>query len=54
MAISSDTYFGEFISIAGGGILENPLLWFVIFVLLTAVVVLLGVDQGIEKRPAAS
>ena len=49
MAISSDTYFGEFISIAGGGILENPLLWFVIFVLLTAVVVLLGVDKGVEK-----
>ena len=34
---------------AGSGILENPLLWFVIFVLLTAVVVLLGVDTGVEK-----
>ena len=49
MAVSSDTYFGDFISMAGSGILENPLLWFVIFVLLTAVVVLLGVDTGVEK-----
>ena len=32
MAVSSDTYFGDFISMAGSGILENPLLWFVIFV----------------------
>ena len=49
MAVSSDTYFGDFISMAGSGILENPLLWFVIFVLLTAVVVLLGVDTGSGK-----
>lgn len=49
MAVSDDAYFGNFIGMAGGGILENPLFWFVIFVLLTAAVVLLGVDKGVEK-----
>ena len=37
-------YFGNFISSTG-----NPLLWFAVFLGITAVVVLLGVEKGIEK-----
>ena len=41
---ANDTYFGEFTSKP-----VEPLLWFLLFIGLTAVVVLLGVDKGIEK-----
>ena len=37
-------YFGNFITSTG-----NPLLWFAVFLGITAVVVLLGVEKGIEK-----
>lgn len=43
-AAAGDEYFGGFISQVG-----EPLVWFFIFMALTAVVVLLGVDKGIEK-----
>ena len=43
-AMASDAYFGSFISSAG-----EPLLWFGIFLIATAVIVLLGVNKGIEK-----
>lgn len=46
---AEDTFFSDFIGVAEGGILGNPLLWFAIFVLLTAAVVLFGVEKGIEK-----
>ncbi len=42
-AAAGDDYFGSFISSTG-----EPILWFVIFIALTALVVLLGVDKGIE------
>ncbi len=41
---ASDTYFTEFISDA-----ESPIMFFAIFLILTAVVVLCGVEKGIEK-----
>jgi len=41
---ASDDYFGGFISGLG-----EPLVWFFIFMALTAVVVMLGVNKGIEK-----
>ncbi len=41
---ANDTYFGEFTSKP-----VEPLLWFLLFIGLTAVVVLLGVDKGVEK-----
>ena len=43
-AMASDAYFGEYIGKTG-----EPLLWFALFMGLTALVVLLGVDKGIEK-----
>lgn len=44
MATTSDDYFGSFIGGTG-----EPILWFAIFMGITAVIVLLGVDKGIEK-----
>ncbi len=41
---ANDTYFESFI-----GKSVEPLLWFLLFIGLTALVVLLGVDKGIEK-----
>ncbi len=43
-AAAGDEYFGGFISRTG-----EPILWFVVFIAVTALVVLLGVDKGIEK-----
>lgn len=43
-AAATDGYFGGFISSAG-----EPVLWFSIFLALTALVVLFGVEKGIEK-----
>ena len=43
-ATSADTYFGGFISQVG-----EPVFWFALFLGLTAVVVLCGVEKGIEK-----
>lgn len=40
----SDTYFTNFISQAG-----EPILWLSIFIILTMVVVMLGVEKGVEK-----
>ncbi len=48
LALADDSYFGSFITVSGAGLTGNPMLWFVLFVVLTAVVVLLGVDKGIE------
>lgn len=43
-ALSGDTYFGEFISKP-----VEPIVWFGVFVLMTFIVVVGGVEQGIEK-----
>ena len=43
-ATSADTYFSSFISQTG-----EPVFWFALFLGLTAVVVLCGVEKGIEK-----
>ncbi|MBQ2839728.1 MAG: sodium-dependent transporter [Oscillospiraceae bacterium] len=43
-ATAQDSYFGGFISQAG-----EPILWFAIFIGLTALIVLFGVEKGIEK-----
>ena len=42
--MANDTYFGEYIGSVG-----EPLLWFALFIGITALVVLLGVDKGVEK-----
>ena len=43
-AMAGDAFFGSFISSAG-----EPVLWFGIFLIATAIIVLLGVEKGIEK-----
>lgn len=47
--MADDAYFGAFIGSAGSGIFQNPMFWFILFVLMTSGVVLFGVDKGIEK-----
>ena len=44
LGMANDTYFEDFISSAG-----SPTLWFIVFIGLTALVVILGVNKGIEK-----
>ena len=44
VAMANDSYFGDYISQVNG-----PVLWFVIFMLLTSVIVFFGVDKGIER-----
>ena len=48
-ALAGDAYFGDFITVAASGILNNPMPWFIGFVLLNAVILLLGVNKGIEN-----
>ena len=48
-ALAGDSYFTDFITVAAPGMMNNPMPWFVLFVVLTALVVILGVDKGIEK-----
>lgn len=43
-AMATDTYFGDYIGKVG-----EPIIWFALFIGITAVVVLLGVQKGIEK-----
>ena len=47
--ISQTGFFGQFVSCEFGGILGDPLLWFLLFALLTVFMVYIGVDKGIEK-----
>ncbi len=44
MATTSDSYFGEFISHS-----INPVFWFMLFLVITALIVLGGVEKGVEK-----
>ncbi len=44
VAAASDTYFGNFASQVG-----EPIFWFLVFISVTALVVLCGVEKGIEK-----
>ncbi|MBE6603552.1 MAG: sodium-dependent transporter [Ruminococcaceae bacterium] len=43
-AMANDAYFGNYI-----GSVTEPLVWFATFIGITALVVLLGVDKGVEK-----
>ena len=43
-AMADSSYFGNYISLVG-----EPIFWFALFIGLTALVVLFGVDKGIEK-----
>lgn len=48
-AAAGDNFFNDFITVGMSGISGNPLFWFVIYVLLNMVVVMFGVEKGIEK-----
>ena len=48
-ALAGDSYFGNFIGVANSGLLDNPMPWFILYVLLTAAVVIMGVEKGIEN-----
>lgn len=43
-AAATDGYFGDFVSDAG-----EPIIWFLVFVCLTAAIIILGVKKGIES-----
>ena len=47
-ALANDSYFGDFISVATPNITNNPMPWFILYILLTAGVVIMGVEKGIE------
>lgn len=49
IAADANSYFNNFISVAEPGLLKNPMLWFILFVLANSVVVIFGVQKGIEK-----
>ncbi|MGN0551698.1 MAG: sodium-dependent transporter [Acutalibacteraceae bacterium] len=49
VADNAENYFNNFISAGQNGILQNPMLWFVLFVLANSAVVIFGVQKGIEK-----
>ena len=49
LALTSDTYFNEFITVASSGLTNSPMPWFILFVGITGVIVLFGVEGGIEK-----
>lgn len=48
-AAAGDTYFKDFISVSSSGLIGNPMFWFGIYIVLNAVVVLFGVQKGVEK-----
>lgn len=49
VAGNAETYFDDFIGAGVGNLLNNPVPWFILFVLLTTLVVLFGVDKGVER-----
>lgn len=48
-AISETGFFPQFVGCELGGVLGDPLTWFLLFALATVVLVYVGVDKGIEK-----
>jgi NSS family neurotransmitter:Na+ symporter len=48
-AAQADSYFTDFITLESGALLNNPMLWFLLFALLTTAFILMGVEKGVEK-----
>lgn len=48
-AAAGETYFNDFISVSSPGLTGNPMFWFGIYIVLNALVVLFGVQKGVEK-----
>lgn len=49
VAEDADQFFSSFIAVKQSGLFQHPMLWFVIFVLANTVVVICGVQKGVEK-----
>ncbi len=49
LALINDAYFTNLITVQNGSLLENPLTWFFIFIVLTAIIVMFGVQKGVES-----
>lgn len=49
VAADADQFFSSFIAVKQSGLFQHPMLWFVIFVLANTVVVICGVQKGVEK-----
>ena len=49
LALTAETYFDNFITVASPGLTNSPMPWFILFVGITGVIVLFGVEGGIEK-----
>jgi len=49
IALAGDAYFNDFITVAASGIANNPMPWFIGYVLLNTAILLMGVNKGIEN-----
>lgn len=47
--LSSPSFFNSFISSDMAGLFDNPLVWFLIFALVTVLVITFGVEKGVER-----
>ena len=47
--LANGTFFGDFTSVALPGVFDSPVIWFVIYAVLTAAVVAFGVQKGVER-----
>lgn len=47
--LAGSGFFDSFISMDIGGVFDNPLPWFLIYAFLTIIVVVFGVEKGIER-----
>ncbi|MDO5014931.1 MAG: sodium-dependent transporter [Clostridia bacterium] len=49
IAKDSESFFTNFITVQANGFTNNALFWFILFMVITTVIVLLGVQKGVEK-----
>ena len=47
--LANGTYFTDFMSASMGGVFDSPLTWFLIYALLTILVVVFSVEKGVER-----
>ena len=47
--LANGTFFGDFTSAALPGVFDSPVIWFVIYAVLTVAVVAFGVQKGVER-----
>ena len=47
--LASGSYFNDFMSASMGGVFDSPLTWFLIYALLTILVVAFSVEKGVER-----